>query len=81
MLCTSPTRNIASCHYMKGESDNHDTSIMIARQRLNQNWQDRTKTNHPKATSNIGKSTLKCTHCNKIGHIKSRCFEFVGYPK
>ena len=24
--------------------------------------------------------TLKCTHCNKTGHTKSRCFEIVGYP-
>ena len=32
-------------------------------------------------TSNIDKSTLKCTHCNKTGHIKSRCFEIVGYSE
>ena len=25
-------------------------------------------------------STFKCTHCNKTGHTKSRCFEIVGYP-
>nr|CAN61235.1 hypothetical protein VITISV_003186 [Vitis vinifera] len=37
---------------------------------------DQSKTNHP----NIDKSTFKCTHCNKTGHIKSRCFEIVGYP-
>ena len=30
-------------------------------------------------TSNIDKSTLKCTHCNKIVHVKSCCFELVGY--
>ncbi|GJW38483.1 ribonuclease H-like domain-containing protein [Tanacetum coccineum] len=23
---------------------------------------------------------LKCTNCNKIGHIMDRCFELVGYP-
>lgn len=22
----------------------------------------------------------KCTHCNKLGHEKSQCFELVGYP-
>ena len=38
-------------------------------------------TNHPKVTSNIDKSILKCTHCNKIGHVKSRYFELVGYPE
>nr|GEU28926.1 hypothetical protein [Tanacetum cinerariifolium] len=23
---------------------------------------------------------LKCTNCNKIGHIVDRCFELIGYP-
>nr|GEX45332.1 putative Gag-polypeptide of LTR copia-type [Tanacetum cinerariifolium] len=23
---------------------------------------------------------LKCTNCNKIGHIVDRCFEIIGYP-
>ena len=36
--------------------------------------------NHPKTNPNIDKSTFKCTHYNKIGHTKSRCFEIVGYP-
>ena len=30
-------------------------------------------------TSNVDKSTLKCTHCNKTGHIKIYCFELVGH--
>ncbi|KAM0053389.1 putative transcription factor interactor and regulator CCHC(Zn) family [Helianthus debilis subsp. tardiflorus] len=25
-------------------------------------------------------STLKCTHCNMIGHTVDRCFEIIGYP-
>ena len=66
---------------MKGESDCHDTSAMVTQQLSNQNWQDRSKTNHPKAAFNIDKSTLKCTCCNKISHIKSRYFELVGYPE
>ena len=65
---------------MKAESDNPDTSTMVVRQRSTQNWQDQSKTNHPKTDPNIDKSTFKCTHYNKIGHTKSRCFEIVGYP-
>ena len=39
---------------------------MVAQQRSNQNWQDRSNTNNPKAASNVDKYMLKCTHCNKI---------------
>ncbi|RVX12670.1 Retrovirus-related Pol polyprotein from transposon TNT 1-94 [Vitis vinifera] len=65
---------------MKAESDNPDTSAMVVRQQLTRNWQDQSKTNHPKTDHNIDKSTFKCTHYNKTGHTKSRCFEIVGYP-
>ena len=65
---------------MKTEFDNPDTSAMVVWQRSTQNWQDQSKTKHPKTNPNIDKSTFKCTHCNKIGHTKSRCFEIVGYP-
>ena len=65
---------------MKAEFDNLDTSTMVVRQRSTQNWQDQSKTNHPKTDPNIDKSTFKCTHYNKTGHTKSRCFEIVGYP-
>ena len=53
---------------------------MVVRQRLTQNWQDQSKTNHLKTSPNINKSAFKCTHCNKTGHTKSYCFEIVGYP-
>ncbi|KAL6326105.1 hypothetical protein AAG906_000980 [Vitis piasezkii] len=65
---------------MKAESDNPDTLAMVVRQQSTRNWQDQSKTNHPKTDPNIDKSTFKCTHCNKTGHTKSRCFEIVGYP-
>ena len=65
---------------IKVESNNPDTSAMVVRQRSTQNWQDQFKTNHPKTTLNIDKSTFKCTHCNKTSHTKSCCFELVGYP-
>ena len=76
--CYALARQEAMCHgTMKGESDNHDPSAMVDRQRSNQSWSNQSKTNHSKAASNIYRSTLKCTHCNKIGHIQSRCFELV----
>ena len=65
---------------MKAKSDNPDTSTMVVRQQSTQNWQDQSKTNHPKTDPNIDKSTFKCTHYNKVSHTKSRCFEIVGYP-
>ena len=37
-----------------------------------------TAINHPNTSPNIDKSTFKCTHYNKTGHTKSRCFELVG---
>ncbi|KAL4569194.1 hypothetical protein LXL04_024828 [Taraxacum kok-saghyz] len=30
-------------------------------------------------TNFVDKSSLKCTQCNKTGHTKTSCFEFVGY--
>ena len=79
--CYALIRREAVCHAnMKAESDNLDTSTIVVRQRSTQNWQDQSKTNHPKADPNIDKSTFKCTHCNKTGHTKSRCLEIVGYP-
>ena len=65
---------------MKIESENPDTSLMVVQQQSTRNWQDQSKTNHPKADPNIDKSTFKCTHCNKTSHTKSRCLEIVGYP-
>ncbi|KAL6329183.1 hypothetical protein AAG906_014791 [Vitis piasezkii] len=48
---------------MKAESDNPDTSTMVVQQQSTQNWQDQSKTNHPKTNPNID----------------NRCFEIVGY--
>nr|CAN82791.1 hypothetical protein VITISV_033795 [Vitis vinifera] len=62
---------------MKAESNNPDTSAMVVRQQSTRNWQDQSKTNHSKTNPNIDKSTFKCTHCNKTGHTKSRCFEIM----
>jgi len=27
-----------------------------------------------------GGDRVRCTHCGKIGHEESNCFELVGYP-
>lgn len=34
-----------------------------------------------KTIGGTDKSSYKGIHCNKIGHIKSHCYELVGYPK
>ncbi|XP_035832785.1 uncharacterized protein LOC110877381 [Helianthus annuus] len=33
-----------------------------------------------KRFSKISNPNLKCTHCNKIGHVVDKCFELHGYP-
>ena len=30
---------------------------------------------------NLDKSSVLCTHCNKIGHEASSCFQLIGYPE
>lgn len=32
-------------------------------------------------SNQVDKSSLMCSHYNKIGHTKTRCFEIVGYPE
>ena len=60
---------------LKGDLSNPDTSAMVAKQKPLQKGQDRTTNNR----SGVDKSNLKCSHCTKTGHTKSRCFELVGY--
>ena len=62
---------------LKGDLNNPDVSAMVAKQRPLQKGQDRSTNNR----SGVDKSNLKCSHCNKTGHTKSRCFELVGYPE
>ncbi|KAL6332594.1 hypothetical protein AAG906_009017 [Vitis piasezkii] len=68
------------------ELDHRDKVVMkdlediVAYRKSIERQRDQSKTNHRKTNSNIDKSTFKCTHCNKTGHTKSRCFEIMGYP-
>ena len=78
MLCIGSTRSNTSC-YLKRESDNPETLTMVAQHRSTLYWQDQSKTNLPKTTFSVDKSNLKCTHCNKTGYTKIRCFRLVGY--
>ena len=71
---------------MNEQLENSEASTMVTRNRSNQNWspqhqQDQKRPIHPKTTTGGVKSSYKCTHCDQIGHTKSRCFELVGYPK
>lgn len=33
-----------------------------------------------KASSQTARDRVSCTHCEKIGHVESNCFELMGYP-
>lgn len=37
--------------------------------------------NYPRSENNMGRSNLKCFHCQKTGHTKNKCYELVGYPE
>ena len=62
------------------EFEQPEASVMVSWNQTSQSSQDRTKSNNSKNSNNSEKSSYKCTHCNKKGHTKSRCFELVGYP-
>ena len=71
---------------MNGQLDNFEASVMVTRNRSNQNrspqhQQDQKRSIHPKTTNGGDKSSYKCTHCDQTGHTKSRCYELVGYPE
>ena len=71
---------------MNRQLENFEASAMVTRNRSNQNWspqhqQDQKSPIHPKTANGGDKSSYKCTHCDQTGHIKSRCYELVGYPK
>ena len=71
---------------MNGQLENSEASAMVTQNRSNQNrspqhQQDQKRPIHPKIANGGDKSSYKCTHCDQIGHIKSRCYELVGYPK
>ena len=71
---------------MNGQLENSKASAMVTRNYSNQNWspqhqQDQKMPIHSKTANGGDKSSYKCTHCDQIGHTKSRCYELVGYPE
>ena len=71
---------------MNGQLENYEASAMVTRNRSNQNLspqhqQDQKRPIHPKTANGGDKSSYKCTHCDQTGHIKSRCYELMGYPE
>ena len=67
--CYSIVRRETVCRItLNNEAVNSEASLVT-----------RNRSNHPKAENNMDKSTLKCTHCQKIGHMKNKYFELVGY--
>ncbi|KAG2708337.1 hypothetical protein I3760_05G187500 [Carya illinoinensis] len=54
---------------MNADSEDLEASAMVAH-----NWPPQT---HPQK---IGADKNSYTHCDQTSHIKSRCFELVGYP-
>ncbi|KAL5723468.1 hypothetical protein ACHQM5_006866 [Ranunculus cassubicifolius] len=51
-----------------------EASAMVIRNRSS-------SSNHKVSNNNAHKSISRCTHCNRTGHVKERCFEIVGYPE
>ncbi|KAL3621775.1 hypothetical protein CASFOL_034435 [Castilleja foliolosa] len=44
-------------------------------------WQSAKQSNPPHAANqNPDRSTLRCDHCQKMGHMKKGCFDLIGYP-
>ena len=64
---------------MNGELENFESLAMVAQNRSFKNQQEKTTPNQQK--NGIDKSTYKCTHCDRTGHTKKRCFELVGYSE
>ena len=69
---------------MNEQLENSEASAMVTRNRSNQNrspqqQQDQKRPIHHKTANGGDKSSYKCTHCDQTGHIKSRCYELVGY--
>lgn len=68
-------RKAIRCTTLKGEIEDFDAFAMVAHNRYNHH--KRSKFNNPKNANSVNKS--KCTHCNKTGHTKNKCFKLVGH--
>ncbi|KAG5545139.1 hypothetical protein RHGRI_017567 [Rhododendron griersonianum] len=72
------------------ESENIDSSVMVARNRPNLKLQEQPRLQQTQPQDQLRlnarsrgttKQSYKCTHCDQTGHTKERCYELVGYPE
>ncbi|KAG5512959.1 hypothetical protein RHGRI_038628 [Rhododendron griersonianum] len=72
------------------ESENIDSSVMVARNRPNLKLQEQPRLQQTQPQDQLRlnarsrgttKQSYKCIHCDQIGHTKERCYELVGYPE
>ena len=73
------------CGVMNGQLENSEASAMVTRNLIETGPLNTSKTKkrpiHPKTANGGDKLSYKYTHCDQIGHTKSRCYELVGYPE
>ncbi|KAJ0535848.1 putative transcription factor interactor and regulator CCHC(Zn) family [Helianthus annuus] len=62
-------------HRMSSSSGSKGQNVSFV-SKSNQSFESKKKTSNQRGPN----TSLKCTHCNMIGHTVDRCFELIGYP-
>ncbi|CAI0403202.1 unnamed protein product [Linum tenue] len=80
-LNVKPTPTLGEVYHMVAE-DEQQRNISASRKLMVEAaaYQVNATTRDGGERRNDGKEQLKCTHCNKLGHTKERCYELIGYP-